>query len=175
MDEATPPPPAAGQLFAWMAEPETMRRFEAKDPTLMPEMDVASEDFFMLERRRQRAAGVSVLDWEKPRDEVAEAERCMGWLYFLEWQKSGEGRYERLHPATRVSFIRKYTLMISWVEDGAIDSVKDYGMSKEAAVALLREALAPHIKAQEEFERNPPKMPPIVEAYYRPLGPRFLG
>ncbi len=122
----------AGKFLVWMIEPDNMRRFEAKDPTITIESDVAIE--------------YTMHD---------EPDRGPHWLSWNEWNRTGKGRHERLHPEVRRSFIRKYTIMIKWIEGGVVDARKDYGMSPADAADALRKAAEPFIAAQEEYQRDP--------------------
>ena len=189
MDQNPKPQTVMDFMLAWMEEPEHKRRIEADDPTITREYDLAmhryTRDHPSPPSPQQppkaqaapdpKAAPRAKSSYQLAREEVEEAERCMGWLSWPEWQKKGEGSLEKLHPVVRDSFIQQYEFYIADIEDGAVDPMQKWGMDKEAAVAYLRKEAAPFVAAQEEFKRNPPKMPPIVEAHYRQLWPWFLA
>lgn len=185
MDQSPKPMTAIEYMLAWMEEPEHKRRLEANDPTIIREYDLAMHRFTRdhpqppsppkpakPQAAPESKVGTSRLQQEM--NEIREAERVLGWLSWPEWKDKGEGRLERLHPVVRDSLVQQYEFMIADIEDGAVDPLDKYGMDKEAAISRLRHEAAPFVAAQEEFKRNPPKMPPIVEAHYRKLWPWFL-
>ncbi len=189
MDESPKPKNVFEFMLAWMEEPEHKRRLEADDPTIIREYDLAMHRFMRdhpsppsppQPSKPQappdpKAAPRPKSAYELEREALAEAERCMGWLSWPEWQKKGEERLETLHPVVRDSFIQQYEFEIADIEDGAVEPMQRWGLDKDAAIAQLRKAAAPYVAVQEEFKRNPPKMPPIVEAHYRKLWPWFLA
>ncbi len=182
MAEEAKPPSVIEFMLSWMERPENKSRIDADDPMIAREYDLAMHRFMRdhpqpasPEKPAQPKAQEDKPAPRLPFDDFREAERCMGWLSYPEWKEKGEGRMERLHPIARDAFIQQYEFWIADIVDGAVDPVERWGMDRAAAIANLKSEAAPFLRAQEEFRRNPPKMPPAVEAHYRKQWPWFFA
>ncbi|MBI3553581.1 MAG: hypothetical protein HY077_13880 [Elusimicrobia bacterium] len=168
-------------FFAWMAEPEHARGLEANDPATVLEFERAQRRFI-----RENPPPPEPPSPPKPPDpakpalrwpwaDVEEAERALGWLSLPQWQKTGEGKIERLHPVMRDAIIEHYRDEAADIESGAVDPMKLWGLSKEEALAKLKAQAAPFVAAQEQFKRDADILPPIVLAHYRRLWPWLVA